>query len=385
MSLRLLLLCTICLGCAAVTRADNDVKAKSSKLTAKHISAKSSKSALNHITNAPDSGRAFKDLFIPISSPLESNGSRLNPRAISFVQDYVDKNGKHLQEMKGWGRPYFNLIDGVLSKYGLPKELKYLAVIESELKPKSTSWAGAVGPWQLMPGTARILGLTVSHKHDDRTNYYKSTQAAALYLRDLYKELGDWLLVIAAYNGGTGNVYKAINRSHSRDFWDLQYYLPAESRNHVKKFIGTHYIFEGQGGVTTLTRDEASEQLSGSSMYVHQRNISSQEMNTTKTIPVSGKYFSQVIAKYTVMTVDDFNRFNPYFDKVMASTNNTYDLKLPAEKAELFAANKYQILNESVQILLSGGNPGDSSANTASLVADPAKVPSLPLSGKGDQ
>ncbi len=81
--------------------------------------------------------------------------------------------------MKDWGRPYFTLIDGILSKYGLPKELKYLAVIESDLKPKSTSWAGAVGPWQLMPGTARLLGLKVSHKYDERTNYYKSTQAAA--------------------------------------------------------------------------------------------------------------------------------------------------------------------------------------------------------------
>jgi membrane-bound lytic murein transglycosylase D len=100
--------------------------------------------------------------------------------------------------------------------------LKYLAVIESELKPTATSWVGAVGPWQLMPATARLLGLKVSHKVDERTNYQKSTHAAAIYLKDLYTEFGDWLLVIAAYNGGAGNVYSAIRKSGSRNFWKLR-------------------------------------------------------------------------------------------------------------------------------------------------------------------
>ena len=204
-----------------------------------------------------------------------------------------------------------------------------------------------------MPATARVLGLKVTRKYDERTNYYKSTQAAAKYLRDLYKELGDWLLVIAAYNGGTANVYRAEHKSGSHDFWDLQYYLPAESRNHVKKFIGTHYIFEGQGGITTLTKEEANQQLTGSSMYVFHRNLTQEEVKDAKTESVSGKYCASVIAKYTVMEMDEFNRYNPDFDKIMASSNNTYDLKLPADKMDLFIANKYQILNESVQLLLS--------------------------------
>ena len=105
-----------------------------------------------------------------------------------------------------------------------------------------------------MPATARALGLKVSKRSDERVDYQKSTHAAARHLKDLYNEFGDWLLVIAAYNGGSGNVYSAIRKSGSRNFWNLQYYLPAESRTHVKKFIGTHYIFEGQGGVTTLTK-----------------------------------------------------------------------------------------------------------------------------------
>ena len=280
------------------------------------------------------------------------NGAKLNPRAINYVQDFMIRNKEEMDDMKSWGRPYFNLIDGILNQYGLPSELKYLAVIESNLKPTALSWAGAVGPWQLMPATARLLGLKVTRKVDERKNYYKSTRAAAIYLRDLYTELGDWLLVIAAYNGGTGNVYRAMKKSHSKDFWNLQYYLPAESRNHVKKFIGTQYTFEGQGSVTTLTRDEATDQLSGSAMYVFNRKLNKEEMVSAKTLNVSGKYFSPVISKYILMDAAEFNRYNPDFDKVMASANNSYDLKLPAEKMDLFISNKYQILNESVQRLL---------------------------------
>lgn len=336
---RLLLLGIFCVGSMSGMHADNGAKGKKAKTSVR----------TSNDTSYNESG--FNDLFINASNNT-TNGAKLNPRAISFVQDYFTKNGKDLQDMKDWGRPYFNLIDGILSQYGLPTELKYLAVVESNLKPTALSWVGAVGPWQLMPATARLLGLKVSRKHDERTNYTKSTRAAAIYLRDLYSELGDWLLVIAAYNGGTANVYRAIKKSHSRNFWDLQYYLPTESRNHVKKFIGTHYVFEGQGGVTTLTKAEATEQLSGSAMYVFNRKITKEELNNSKMISISGKYHSSIIAKYVLMDVNEFNRYNPEFDKVMASVNNTYDLKLPVDKMDLFAANKYQILNESVQMLL---------------------------------
>ena len=307
----------------------------------------------------------FNNLFL--ASVSGANGARLNPRAINFVQDFMLRNKQEMDDMKSWGRPYFNLIDGILNQYGLPSQLKYLAVIESNLKPTALSWAGAVGPWQLMPATARLLGLKVNHKVDERKNYYKSTKAAALYLRDLYAELGDWLLVIAAYNGGTSNVYHAIKRSHSRDFWNLQYYLPTESRNHVKKFIGTQYTFEGQGSVTTLTKDEATDQLSGSSMYVFNRKLKKEEEAGAKTLNVTGKYFSSVISKYILMDVSEFNRYNPDFDKVMASANNSYDLKLPADKMDLFASNKYQILNESVQRLLQEDSSQSSDKSVAGL------------------
>ncbi len=350
----------IATGWMSPTQADDALKGRKNRNSTGHFSnthAKSDVNAAQGVRNdspaMADSMIDFQDLFVAASLG-GSNGAKLNPRALTFVQDYMEKNWKELQGMKSWGRPYFNLIDGILSQYGLPRELKYLAVIESQLKPTAVSWVGAVGPWQLMPTTARDLGLKVSRHFDERTNYYKSTRAAALYLRDLYNELGDWLLVIAAYNGGTNNVYRAIKRSGSRNFWDLQYYLPLETRLHVKKFIGTQYTFEGQGSVTTLTRQEATEQLTGSSMFVFTRKISAEELVNSKTVSISGKYCSAAIAHVVLIDLADFNRYNPDFDKIMASNNNTYDLKLPSDKMDLFTANKYQILNESVQMLLNG-------------------------------
>jgi len=243
-------------------------------------------------------------------------------------------------------------MDGILVKYGLPTELKYLAVIESRLQSGAVSWAGAAGPWQLMPATARGMGLKVTKLKDERRDYYKSTTAAAKYLKYLFGEFHDWLLVIAAYNGGPGYVYSAIKKSKSRDFWVLQKYLPLESRNHVKKFIGAHYIYEGQGGITTLTKDEATEQIGSLAGYMFNRQLTGQELNNSKTTTISGKYHSMVIVKYINMDVQDFNRYNPEFDKLMAGPESEYQMKLPASKMDLFIANKNPILNESVQRML---------------------------------
>ncbi|MDP9231051.1 MAG: transglycosylase SLT domain-containing protein, partial [Bacteroidota bacterium] len=247
------------------------------------------------LTNQPsvlikDPKLGFKDLFVGSTLGNRANSSQLNPRAISFVQDYIDKHNSNLKKMKEWGKPYFNMIDAILVQHGLPKELKYLSVIESRLNSSAISWAGAVGPWQFMPGTARRMGLIVGKYKDDRTDYFKSTHAAARYLTELFGIYGDWLLVIAAYNGGAGNVNSAIRRSGSRNFWDLQYQLPAESRNHVKKFIATHYIMEGQGGLTTLTKQETKDLI----ISFPDNFNNTLEIPDTKKLTISGKYNSVV-------------------------------------------------------------------------------------------
>ncbi|HMG66574.1 MAG TPA: lytic transglycosylase domain-containing protein [Chitinophagaceae bacterium] len=180
----------------------------------------------------------------------------LNARMIKYVKDYNNRNLEALEKVKERSALCFPLMDSIFNRYHLPVELKYLAAIESELKTKAVSHVGAVGPWQLMTSTAHDLSLKIKGNYDERTNYGKSTVAAAKYLRDLYHQFGDWLLVVAAYNSGPGKVLAAIKQSGSHNFWVLQNYLPAETKGHVKRFIATHYYFEDYGSVVTLTKAE---------------------------------------------------------------------------------------------------------------------------------
>jgi membrane-bound lytic murein transglycosylase D len=212
-------------------------------------------------SNVVDSSTLFVSNEAVEKKSAKAPTVRLNSNATKFVKDYVSKNAECLGKIKERSDSYFTVMDKVFGSYNLPVQLKYLAVVESELKLKAVSHVGAVGLWQLMPGTAKMLGLKVTSKYDERRLCYKSTKAAAKYLNDLYREFGDWLLVIAAYNSGPGPVYTAIKKSGSHNFWRLQQYLPLETRLHVKRFISTHYYFEGEGSITTLTKAEAAEHL----------------------------------------------------------------------------------------------------------------------------
>lgn len=176
---------------------------------------------------------------------------------MDFVRTYVKKEGQYLQRIKDRSRSWFKVIETVFAQYKLPVQLKYLAIVESGLQTKAQSPAGARGLWQLMPGTAQELGLKINGATDERVHTYRSTVAAAKYLQNLHAEFGDWLLVLAAYNSGPGAVYAAQKKAGSKNFWALERFLPAESSGHVKRFIGTHYFFEGAGSVTTQTKAEA--------------------------------------------------------------------------------------------------------------------------------
>ncbi|MEO5647073.1 MAG: transglycosylase SLT domain-containing protein, partial [Chitinophagaceae bacterium] len=115
----------------------------------------------------------FKNLFNNYSyNPAMAYHNQVNPYAETYMQDYLQSHGSSLMKMKSWAPPYFSLIDNILSQYGLPRELKYLAVIESNLKSGAMSWVGARGPWQFMPYTGREYGLTVNSYIDERTDYF---------------------------------------------------------------------------------------------------------------------------------------------------------------------------------------------------------------------
>ncbi|MEO5908089.1 MAG: lytic transglycosylase domain-containing protein [Ginsengibacter sp.] len=306
----------------------------------------------------------FKDLFKNYSyNASMPYASQVNPYAENYMQDYLKAHEKFLLNLKKTSMPYFNFIDGILTQYGLPKELKYLAVIESDLKTNALSSAGARGPWQFMDYTAKDYGLIVNQNRDDRTDYLKSTNAAAKYLLSLYKNLKDWLLVIAAYNGGPGRVYSAIKKSGSRNFWELQYYLPEESRNHVKKFIATHYIMEtGNSDGNPANSKFNYSNLSGNDSSLIASQLTDSEKKDVDSTEVSGRYIAEIIAKNLSMEMTDFNRYNPNFNNTL-STGASYNLQLPNNKMKAFFEKKYDILNQSVQQLLSNVNKSAKSIN----------------------
>jgi len=299
----------------------------------------------NFTSQAQTGPRGFSQLF-DSTSWNTSTGVRLNPQAISFVESYMQRVGPGMRKMKDWGLPYFTMMDEVLAANNLPGQLKYLAVIESGLRSTAVSWAGAVGPWQFMPATGTRYGLKISAQKDERMDYIKSTKAAARYLTDLYKQFQDWLLVIAAYNGGEGSVNRAIRLSGSRDFWKLQRYLPAESMNHVKKFIATHYVFEGEGGATTLTKAESQAQAERLT-----QPLSVAEQEGTTTLLLEGRYKKEAILKYTGVDPAAFKRYNPSFDETISMRGN-YLLRLSVPCMQAFEENKGSILEESLQLLL---------------------------------
>src|SRR6478609_526468 len=154
------------------------------------------------ILQTNDSGQFATPDSVSMRKMVKAPQRPMNPAAVKFVQDYIRQNNEVLQKVEARSATPFQIIEPILAKYDLPVELKYLAVVESDLKSSAVSRVGAAGPWQLMPTTARELGLHVSRKWDERQHYTKSTEAAAKYLRDLYRYYDDWLLVIAAYNAG---------------------------------------------------------------------------------------------------------------------------------------------------------------------------------------
>ena len=299
-----------------------------------------------------DDKKPFANLFLynkAVSN--KSYQSQINPRAISFVEEYIKKQGKSLEKMKVWGKPYFDLYDQILFNYGIPKEMKYLSVIESHLGAGGISWAGAVGPWQLMPGVAKEYGLQVGGYWDQRTDYFKSTHVAARIMKKLYAEFDDWLLVVASYNCGNGCVRSAIRRAKSKDFWQLQYFLPEETRNHVKKFIATHLIFEGAGGFTTMTAAEVAQaktQIKNTPL-----TLSAAELAGSALIEVSGRFNSLVVANELQINIQQFNAWNPGFDKALAA-GEKYAMRISKDKEAIFLAKKNQLLLASVRAIIEG-------------------------------
>ncbi|RAJ04273.1 membrane-bound lytic murein transglycosylase D [Chitinophaga skermanii] len=303
-------------------------------------------------------------------APSQKVYEQLNNHYVNgYINDFATRYSGHLQQMISKGEPYFVMVEKVFKEHGIPEEMKYLAVIESGFNTNAISRVGAVGAWQFMSGTARIFGLNVGKKVDERRDFYKSTIAAAKYLNELHDQFDDWLLVVAAYNCGAGGVQRAQRMSGRSDFWGIQYFLPQESKNHVYKFIATGYILDRFNSFFGVDGDyktaKAAAVPNNAAPAVAKADLTDEELYNTVVFSVSGKYRLEAIAKKLSMDIEELDRMNPGFDKVMASVDNAYDLRIPKDKMKAFQSEKEEILKESLQITL------DDKATTA----DKSKFP----------
>jgi membrane-bound lytic murein transglycosylase D len=161
----------------------------------------------------------------------------------NHIEVYTVRQREKFSAVLGLSVYYFPMIEDIFDSYGLPTELKYMAVIESALNPNAVNRrSGATGMWQFMYSTGRMYGLTINSLIDERRDPVRATHAAAKYIKDLYSIYNDWILVIAAYNCGPGNVNKAIKRSgNKKDYWDIYYRLPRETRGYIPQYVAAAY------------------------------------------------------------------------------------------------------------------------------------------------
>ncbi len=167
-----------------------------------------------------------------------------NPALENFINNYLKNRRQYYPTLMARADYFFPMFEQYLDLYGIPAEMKYLAVIESSLLPKVKSRVGATGLWQFMYGTARENKLAINSYVDERQDPEKATAAACRYLNRLYGIFQDWDLALAAYNSGPGNVLKAIKRSGGyKNYWNIRPYLPRETAGYLPAFYATMYIF----------------------------------------------------------------------------------------------------------------------------------------------
>ena len=230
------------------------------------------------------------------------------------IDAYMGRNRKVISFALGMMPIYEDLFVEALLKYNVPLELKYLPIVESALKPKAYSRAGAAGMWQFIYGTGRKYGLQVNSLVDDRYDIAKASEAAAHHLRDLYDMFGDWSLAISAYNCGPGNITKAITRAGGkRDFWDIYPYLPRETRGYLPAFIAVNYAmsFYREHGICPMESARPSQ---------------------TDTLHITRNAHIGQIMHYSGISQDEFKALNPqYLTEVIPGAYRTCVITLPQQ------------------------------------------------------
>ncbi|MBQ0015886.1 MAG: transglycosylase SLT domain-containing protein [Bacteroidales bacterium] len=236
-----------------------------------------------------------------------------------YIKMYLGIMSRRLDVTLTLSEYYHPMFIEILSRYGVPEELKYLSIIESAMNPQATSRVGAAGLWQFMYYTGKLYGLEVNSLVDDRRDPYKSTVAAARYLKDLHNVFNDWTLAIAAYNCGPGNINKAIARSGGKhNFWEIYPYLPRETRGYIPAFIAATYVMNHYAD-HGLRPSRFDMPINADTIVLHNN--------------VYFKYISDAID----IDIDELRALNPqYITDYIPGESGTYTLTLPINKMQSF-------------------------------------------------
>lgn len=251
-----------------------------------------------------------------------------NAHVKPFIDLYATRRRALTGRMLGLSYIYFPLFEEMLDKYNMPLELKYLAMIESALNPVAGSRVGAKGLWQFMYGTGKQYGLNSTTLVEDRYDPVKATEAACLYMLDLYYKYKDWFLVLAAYNSGPGTVNKAIVRAGGvKDYWAIWPYLPKETQGYVPAFIAVNYVIN----------------------YATEHNIYPIDpgllMSGTDTVTVRDFLTFDQLKETIGVSPRDLRFFNPQYTKEIIPANDStyYVLRLPSQEALKFIEKEQEI------------------------------------------
>jgi membrane-bound lytic murein transglycosylase D len=251
-----------------------------------------------------------------------------NTKVLGFINYFLIKDREYTKKVAALQSSYFPIIEKQLAAYGLPDELKYLAIVESGLNPTARSHAGAVGLWQFMPLTGRLdYDLYENWFSDNKMDFEKSTIAACRYLSFLYNYFDqNWHLALAAYNSGPGNVRKAIRRSgYKKSFWEIYPYLYRETRSYVPQYIALAY---------------AMNYLEEHNIFVDEKSF----LPEYDTIQISQFFNIHEFSAALPICKEEIELLNPELKHgAIAETAKNYPLRVPAHIKPFITANRDSI------------------------------------------
>jgi membrane-bound lytic murein transglycosylase D len=243
----------------------------------------------------------------------------INPVIQGYINYYQGRGRSTMEAGLRRSGQFMQMARKIFREEGVPEDVTWLGQIESAWRPTARSWAAASGLWQFIPGTGQTYGLRQTAWVDERNGFEKATRASARYLKDLYNHFGDWNLAMAAYNTGQGNIDRAISRAGSRSYWNIFPYIAQETRNYVPNILAAmliaknpeKYGFHGVRPDPPLSYDVVQ-------------------------VPTATSL--SLIAQATNVSVDYIRMLNPELRRDTTPRGESYQVRIPAGKANQFVA-----------------------------------------------